>query len=125
MPTWPINPPPTKVLFSIAGTRGLSIFQPLRRNLCVNEELLRLGLCKISQLSDITDLGIASNQNMVKYLDRLVRLEHQAAKKGVGMWTETKEKSITRKGLNMVKNLVVGPFNMLRWVFRKMRRKKT
>ena len=81
-------------------------------------------MCKISQLSDIKDLNISSNQNMVKYLDRLVKLEHQAAQKGVGMWTvaEMEKKSKVKTGFSVFKSVIMGPVNGIRWMYRKLRR---
>lgn len=53
-----------------------------------------------------------------------MKFEHQAAKKGVGMWTKDSEKSRTRSGLSVVKNIIIGPFHGLKWIYKKLRRKQ-
>ncbi|XP_045161406.2 protein C3orf33 homolog isoform X2 [Mercenaria mercenaria] len=101
----------------------IEIPQRFRRNIQVNEELIRQGLSKISSLSCLEDGKMPTNKNLLLYLDRLVQLENHASKKGVGMWTQQEESSWTRKGLKTVGYILTSPVNVLKWIYKKWKRK--
>ncbi|XP_052821504.1 protein C3orf33 homolog [Mya arenaria] len=95
-----------------------------RWNIQVNEELVKMGICKISSLEQLKEIDPAStNQNLLQYIDRLVKLEHQASSKSVGMWTQSEDKVWSKKGLNLVKFVLTGPINIVKYIIRQLRRK--
>lgn len=102
----------------------IEIPQRFRRNIRVNEELVKMGLSKISSLASLEESGkMPTNKNLLLYLDRLVKLEHTADKKGVGMWNQPKETSVIKKGLLGVKNIVTSPLKIVRWIYMKWKGK--
>lgn len=103
----------------------LEIPRLLRRNIRVNEELIQKGLASISSLNSLEQTGkMTSNQNILLYLDRLVKLEQKAAEKGVGMWTETTEKTFGRKTWEVLKIVLSSPYRLGKWIYRKRRGKR-
>lgn len=102
------------------------IFQRLWPNIHINEVMVRQGLGKISDIHHIENMGnVATNQNLLLYLDRLVQLEHKAATKGVGMWTQSeKSENGLKKGLSVFKLIVTGPYHLIKKAFNKMKKKE-
>lgn len=95
------------------------------RNIHVNEELIRQGLATISSLSNIEETGnLATNKHMLQYLDRLVKLEHKASTKGIGIWTQSKDKTLGRKSWEALKFIISSPFKVIRWIYKKGKGKK-
>ncbi|KAH3858440.1 protein C3orf33 homolog [Dreissena polymorpha] len=96
------------------------------RNIHVNEELVKKGLCKISQLSDLEGAkGVSTNQNMLLYLDRLVKFEHYAASKRLGMWTQS-DKLLKNQSLplKVIMAVLKSPVTLIKWLYRKRRTKR-
>ncbi|XP_060563004.1 protein C3orf33-like [Ruditapes philippinarum] len=103
----------------------IEIPRRFRGNIHVNEELIRLGLSKISSLSHLEENDmLLTNQNLLLYLDQLVKLEDIASKKGIGMWKQPEENSWRKKSLTAVGSILSSPFRAIKWMYKKWRHKE-
>lgn len=82
------------------------------RKTCVNEELIREGLCKVSYdfQQDMCQLSPAQSQ----LLDRLIALESAACKKERGMWKSLPSEKNSSKILGALKGIIILPWTGLK-----------
>ncbi len=71
--------------------------------MCVNEEVVRLGLAKAEHMD-----GLAGNQFCLKLSQRLVKAELYAEKKGYGVWTRPSLLDRIKSAPSNAKQAVIG-----------------
>ncbi|KAL5013424.1 hypothetical protein ScPMuIL_007694 [Solemya velum] len=68
---------------------------------CINEELVRRGLCSVT---DYSNLSLPKNPEQIKVLEKLYKLQSKADKKGIGIWkVTTEDKTLRLHFLNVLK----------------------
>ncbi|OWF40304.1 protein C3orf33 homolog [Mizuhopecten yessoensis] len=85
-----------------------------RRNTCVNDELVKQGLCKVSYAVEQDMCQMSASQS--ELLNRLIGLESAACKKEAGMWKVSPSEKKSTKIVGALKGIVTLPWKGLKSV---------
>ena len=94
----------------------------------MNEELIEQGLCRVASL-DTNYSSFHEDKFLLKYLDKLIKLESVASHKKVGLWGSAeilakKENKHIRTSFRIIKSVVSSPYNLFKWIFTKIKKMK-
>ena len=92
----------------------------------MNEELIKRGLCRVASL-DTNYSSVSEDRIVLKYLDRLIKLESEASRKKVGLWGSAellgeKEHKHIRTSFRIIKSIVSSPYNLFKWIYTKIKK---
>ena len=92
----------------------------------MNEELIKNGLCRVTSL-ETNYSSFPEDKFLLKYLDRLIKLESEASRKKVGLWgsfemSEKNENKALKTSVRVLKSIVASPYNLFKWIYIKFKK---